>query len=1374
MQDLPLLLTQNVSTHDVFHQQTDTGLPLSPLQEGMFFQSLLSDQHDGGFDIEQLVLELNTPCDLSLLENTFTLLLNRHPALSASFHTPVNTPIQSAAAGRPYQNFHVNLRVPIRVAAMHHAQFQQFLADDRDQGFNLATPPLMRATLITDDEGKTTFVWTFHHILMDGRSIALFIYELFDTMAAFRNGKMPGLGLQQRPYSDFLQFCTKQNKKHGVEYFRRLLAGKQTPTATPLAEPRSRPLKHSGYGEIEHACSVPLSAGIRNLAILTQTSVGSVIQAMWSLILSRYSGDQDVVFGSTRAGRAGFSPDAAQMMGMFINTVVTRADVRDSRSVKELICSLREQSLAVRPHEYIPLSAVLQASDMDSGEPLFETLLMFENRKLQEVLIELDGDTWKDCAIHLYEQPAYPLTLTVVDSAVLEFRMLFDRKRLTETAIRRLIESCEHTLHELTLDPNRKLAEIDVLPHSERRKILFDWNHTARPFSDQACIHELFEAQTNLQPDAPAVEVRGMTITYRELEERSNRLAQVLISRGLEPGQHVGICLSRGLDLVTAMLAVLKAGAAYLPLDPIYPAQRLSLMLEDVRAALVITETKSEEHLDYARIVLDGIDKEEWNLASTERPMRRTTSTSRCYTIFTSGSTGRPKGVVLTHSAVVNTLEWVNREFEVGPSDRLLFVTSPCFDLSVYDVFGILGAGGTVVVATEEVLSDACTLASYISDAKITIWDSAPAALQRLVPYMAKRGGDSLRLCMLSGDWIPLSLPDAVKAAFPRTRVMSLGGATEAAIWSNYFPVEDIQDRWLSIPYGKPIQNARYHVLDRRMQPVPVGVAGDLYIGGTCLASGYHGQEQLTAERFVQDPFHPGEEQRLYKTGDLARYLEDGNLEFLGRSDFQVKIRGFRVELGEIEALISHIDEVSSTVCATYLDAANQQSLVAYVVLKEGLKLSEAAIKSFVAEKLPSYMVPSKLIFLDSLPTTANGKLDRANLPIPTPENEPVEFVPPKGAMEEELAWIWRDLLETDRVGAEDHFFDIGGDSLLTVVLITQIRQWFNIDLPLATLLANPTIRSLAPHIEQQIGVKKITQHLQAFNPEGSKPPLILFPGAAMSAFTFRSLPKALGAQQPIYVIDFLTGDSSKNLPDTLEAMADLYEEEILAVCGDSPIIIGGYSFGALLAFELARRLKKKGYQVPLLISFDGFSPAYPKPLPIVLRMLDYAKDFFTRSKKIKWILQEDFRSHLRTKVFNGLKLLKDRCKFPADVKYKFQDHINKILKRQTQAATTYRPNDLEKDLTLLLIRTENLPQLVGMNMDDPLYGWREYIDGPISIATFPGEHLQMWEEEYNPLIAKAISEQLAQHAHRFNRLSSSHRHPTYDHYPYDLMISQN
>ncbi|HEX7604335.1 MAG TPA: non-ribosomal peptide synthetase, partial [Polyangiaceae bacterium] len=612
-------------------------------------------------------------------------------------------------------------------------------------------------------------------------------------------------------------------------------------------------------------------------------------------------------------------------------------------------------------------------------------------------------------------------------------------------------------------------------------------------------------------------------------EERANQLACALRARGARPGRYVAVCLGRGLELVVALLGVAKSGAAYVPLDPDYPHERLEHMLADTQALLVITEERFRSLFASNVMVVDAEARDEIARMPTTRVERLSQPTDACYAIFTSGSTGTPKGVVLSHRAVVNTFDWVTRTLEVGPGDRLLFVTSPCFDLSVYDVFGTLGAGATVVVAGSALLKDAQALAEAIVLERITIWDSAPAALQRLVPFFPSTSREApLRLVMLSGDWIPITLPDELRRAFPAARVVSLGGATEAAIWSNWFPIAALNPRWASIPYGRPIQNARYHVLDARMRPSPSGVAGDLYIGGACLAEGYLNRPELTAERFVRDPFadRPGE--RLYRTGDLARYFDNGDLEFLGRSDFQVKIRGFRIELGEIEAALSSLAGVRQAACATYVDASGQKSLVAYVVPTEGQRLDERALLKSLAAKLPDFMVPSQAMVLPMMPLSSNGKLDRAALPSPNARAAGDQFVAPRTATERAMKGIWEELLARKQVGVTDSFFELGGHSLLAVMLVSRVKSDLGLDLPLSRVLERPTIRALAASLEIESPVTLARKHVVTFNAEGKAPPLVLCSGGGGYGFVFQGLAAGLGPDQPVHVFDAVGADDER------------------------------------------------------------------------------------------------------------------------------------------------------------------------------------------------------------------------------------------------------
>lgn len=642
--------------------------------------------------------------------------------------------------------------------------------------------------------------------------------------------------------------------------------------------------------------------------------------------------------------------------------------------------------------------------------------------------------------------------------------------RLGEDKLRALAKNLACVAQKVVGDPERPLAAVDLLDEAERHRQIFEWNATERAFPDHLLIHEPFEAQAERRPDAVALVSEGRTLTFAEVEQAANRIANALIARGVTPGQYVALLVERGFDLPIAMLGIAKSGAAYVPIDAMYPEDRARFMIDDARCVAVLASSGLAARAGEGRSLL-LVDGPEVRAASAARPARRALPTDVCYAIYTSGSTGKPKGVVLTHKAVLNTFDWVNRTFGVTEADRLLFVTSPGFDLSVYDVFGALGAGASVEIASVDLLAEPTELVRKLSEPGVTIWDSAPPALSRLAPFFPESApSSSLRLVMLSGDWIPVWLPGALAKTFAGVSVKSLGGATEAAIWSNYFHVDSVDPSWTSIPYGYPIQNARYYVLDARMRPLPPGIAGDLYIGGTCLAAGYLNREELTRERFLPDPFRPGE--RIYKTGDLARYWNDGTMEFLGRADFQVKIRGFRVELGEIETVLGSLEGVRDALCTAYVDASGQKSLVAYVVPKRGVSLDEDAVRDELARKLPEFMVPSHVIVLPAFPISANGKVDRKALPSPSSRTRKAELVAPSTDIERTIVEIWEKLFDQRPIGVTEDFFSLGGHSLLVVTLVTEIKRRFGVEIPLRVVFSAPTVRALADFVDAALTVR--------------------------------------------------------------------------------------------------------------------------------------------------------------------------------------------------------------------------------------------------------------------------------------------------------------
>jgi amino acid adenylation domain-containing protein len=1331
----------------------------------MLYRSLLDDHGGGGgYDIEQMHVVVAEDLAPRPLARAWTLIARRHPLLSSSFHCDGSDGSDgSGGAESPRQRVQRDVVVGVETEDWtglgvedRARRLAAFLTRDRARGFDLTRAPLMRVTLFPVGPGHAELVWTFHHMLLDGRSMPPVLLEVFEAYAALSRGKTPSLPAPPRPYRDYIDWLATLDQRASLAFFRDLLRGKSTPTGLPLAAPAARPFAGQGYGEAVQPVDGEVRARAHAFVRRTKTTMGTLVQAAWALVLSRTTGQDDVLFGTTRAcRRSPLGGDAERMVGVFINSIPVRARVGDEVTVGELLAALRAQGIAARDHEHTPLVEVARVSELPRGEPLFETLVMFENRELNRSLRAADP-RWLDRTVTLYEQPSPPLCVSVFDDQELRIRMLFDRRRYPDAVVQRIVDHLVAAISELSRDEHRKLADVDILPPAERTRLLA-WNDTARPF-ERTLIHAPFEERVRTQPEAVAVELGGASLTYAELDARANRLAHALVERGAGPGTYAGICLERGLDLVVALVAVAKSGAAYVPLDPRYPVERLSFMLDDAQAIVVVTEAAHQDLFSRPRLVVDGADATAIARMPGTAPPRSSTPGDVCYAIYTSGSTGKPKGVVLTHEAVVNTFDWVTRTFGVGPGDRLLFVTSPCFDLSVYDTFGALGAGATVVVASRELLADPEALAAAITERGITIWDSAPAALERLVTSFPAgpaanatnaTTGAPLRLVMLSGDWIPLSLPGAVRAAFPHARVMSLGGATEAAIWSNWFPIGPLDPRWTSIPYGRPIQNARYHVLDASMRPVPIGVAGDLYIGGACLARGYLQRPELTAERFVADPFSGAPGERLYKTGDRARYFDDGELEFLGRADFQIKIRGFRVELGEVEAALAQIDGVRDAVCVAYPDASGQKSIVGYVVARRGSTLEPDTVRAGVASTLTDFMVPSRIVVLAEMPLSPNGKVDRKALPEPGGRSTGADHVAPSTDTERAMAAVWRDLLRQDQVGVTDDFFALGGHSLLAVMLVSRIERDFGVKLRLSTVLERPTIRALVASLAGAAPDTRHGPHVATLRARGQGAPLFFVSGAGGFGFGFQGVARAVGDRHAVHVLNAIGAEDEaedrRNGHDrTIEEMASIYLPQVLSAARESghdgPLVVGGYSFGVLVAFELAHRLRLLGREVPLFVSFDGFAPGFPELMPLPQRLLAHAKE----------LLQGDTKEYVRGRLVNikgrvldRLGRAEDRLP-PVSVADAAMDRrLRRLEVALWRARSLYKPaHRLAGDL--LLLKTERSERWLANRMDDPVYGWRRFVDGSIDVTAIEGAHRTMFGDANQRLMGRAILEAAA------------------------------
>ena len=723
-------------------------------------------------------------------------------------------------------------------------------------------------------------------------------------------------------------------------------------------------------------------------------------------------------------------------------------------------------------------------------------------------------------------------------------------------------------------------------------------NNTTAPLTGDL-LHTPFLKQVAERPEQLAVCTPKRRLTYREVYRSACRIEQELLRCQVKPNDLVAVMMEKGWEQIVAVLGIHFAGAAYLPIDPELPAERQRFLLEHAHVKVALTQSGVRTHLSVpASVEVFEVDqlKPAGEVAPADR--RRQKPEDLAYVIYTSGSTGVPKGVMIDHRGALNTVLDINQRFGVGPQDRILAVSRLSFDLSVYDVFGLLAAGGTVVMPAADLAYDANHWAELILAERVTLWDTVPALLQLLVDQAGKPEllGDSLRLVMMSGDWIPLGLPDQIRRVLPKVNVVSLGGATEASIWSILFPVGKVDPNWKSIPYGKAMLNQSFHVMNPVFAPCPTWVPGQLYIGGAGLAKGYLHDEQKTSASFV---VNPASGERLYKTGDLGRFLPDGNIEFLGREDFQVKVQGYRIELGEIEARLQEYAGVDLCIVIVREDTPREKRLVGYVVAKAGATVDPEQVKEHLRAKLPEYMVPVAIVVLDRFPLTPNGKVDRKALPAPARSTAELSFTSAasRDSLDLQLIKLWEKVLNVRPVGLRDNFFDLGGNSLVAVRLFSEMRKLFGRSFPLSVLFQAPTVEKLADMIRKG-GWSPQWISLVPIQPGGSKPPFFCVHGGGGNILIYRELAHHLGEDYPFYGLQARGLDENDDYLTTVEAMAESYLREIRELQPEGPYYLGGFCMGGQVAFEIAQRLVRDREQVNLLFvidahNFNGVPPRF-------------------------------------------------------------------------------------------------------------------------------------------------------------------------------------
>jgi amino acid adenylation domain-containing protein len=872
------------------------------------------------------------------------------------------------------------------------------------------------------------------------------------------------------------------------------------------------------------------------------------------------------------------------------------------------------------------------------------------------------------------------------------------------------------------------MPESFSLSKEEWQQIVVDFNNTVTPYAAEKTLFGLFEEQVVITPSNIALRKGSQTLSYTELNKQANKLAHFLIAKGVMPQDNIGLLASRGFDMIIGMLGILKAGGAYVPIDPDYPIDRQEYIFNQSSIKLVIADNNYPLKSLLSESNFIKISTEKVADHKDTNPKLNISSQQLAYTIYTSGSTGRPKGVMIAHHSAVNLVQWVNNANNVGIDDNLLFITSMCFDLSVYDIFGILASGGSVVIAEQKEIQDVKQLQKMLVQYNITFWDSVPTTMDYLVRNLELTEPSytcpGLKTVFMSGDWIPVDLPERIKKFFPQTQVISLGGATEGTVWSNYFPVIKTDAEWKSIPYGRPIDNNFFYILNDDLQPVPVGVVGDLYIGGVGVARGYAGDKEKTDAAFIIDPFNQQLGGMMYRTGDLGRMRADMNMEFIGRKDNQVKIMGFRIELGEIESVLNTCDLVQSAVVLAKNDPEGKKRLIAYAVSKGTFNKDD--LTSYLKTKLPYYMVPDVWFSLVALPLTSNGKIDRNILPDVEEPADNTTKISPTTLTEKTLAAIWQDCMGIKELGIDDNFFELGGHSLIAAQILSIFKNKTGNNLQLAVLFQYPDIRSLARFIDGDKVVDAAGYTcLVPIKPTGTKPPLYIIHGEGLNVLKFSTLATTVDEDQPIWGLQARGLNGVDEPMDDMKAIAEDYLQEILRHNPDGPYILGGYSFGGYVAVEIQKMLDAMGKNANTLIMFDTDT-----------ERLEKKQWYKILPKKIK-------RNAPKLVSFIKSNLAKDEYKLPSPKMSKketedFYEQIKKIQVKHLDAFHNYKMAGF--NAKVFLFRAKISVHYV----DDTKYlGWTRFANHGVEVFEVPGDHRSMLEHPNVQTMATLLQQTL-------------------------------
>ncbi|MEH2327802.1 non-ribosomal peptide synthetase [Nostoc sp.] len=1324
----------------ILKRQISENIPLSFSQQRLWFIDQL--YHGSSFYNIPIAFHITGKLNIRVLQQSLNEILKRHEVWRTTF-TVVN--------GEPVQEIAPQLTWDLPIINLEHlsgkdweSEVKKLVAESAKKPFNLAKGLLVRATLLRLSEEEHILLVTMHHIITDGWSCGVFLRDLSRLYAAFWTNQpspLPELPIQ---YADFTiwqrdriqgEFLATQ-----LNYWKQQLKGELPVLQLPTERPRPNVTTFIGAKQY-FTFSKALTDALRQLSQQADATLFMSLLAAFNILLYRYTDQEDILIGSPIANRN--RAELEGMLGLFVNTLVLRNNLSGNPSFRELIHRVREVTLDAYAHQDLPFEMLVEELQPErdlSRNPLYEVMFVLQNSpvSVQEVsgltlrTLEFDSGTAQLDIFLSMSESQEGLT------GCLEYNTdIFD-----STKISQFINNFQTLLENIVTNPEQRLSELSLLTTSEQEQLLFKFNQTRANYPQDAFLHQLFEQQVQLIPDSLALIHQSEELTYRQLNHRVNQLAHYLQKQGVTKETLVALCLERSLDMVVGILAILKAGGAYIPLDPSYPVERLNFMLSDSQASVLISQQEILEKLSLssAKTVCLDIHKNEIAQESSENPINISSSDNLAYVIYTSGSTGSPKGVLGTHRGTVNGLHWLWKTYPFTQGEVCCQKTAISFVDSVWEIFAPLLRGIPTVIIKNETLLDLQLFIEALAHHKVTRIILVPSLLRLLLDnysHLTKKLLQ-LKLWITSGEALSVKLAQTFQELIPFAKLINLYGSSEVSANATYYDTSLLPEQASSVSIGRPIDNTQVYLLNRNLQPTPVGVIGELYVGGDGLARGYLHRPELTQERFIDNPFIP--KTKLYKTGDLVRYLKDGNLEYLGRYDEQVKIRGFRVELGEIATVIAQHPDVQESVVIASDDAQENQRLIAYIVTdKQDLAVE---ILPDLQQKLPNYMLPSSFVVLDALPLTPNGKVDKRSLT--TDEvirpNTTQSFLAPRNFTELSLVKLWENLLNTNPIGVKDNFFDLGGHSFLAVRLMAQIQDKFEHNLTLSTLFENPTIEKLAIIVSQP-SRDSSNSPLVAINSFGDKIPFFCMHGAGGGINNYFKLSRRLGEDYPFYALEHTL---EQDLPEiiSVEETATRYLQEIRQVQPNGPYFLGGHCYGGVIAFEMAQQLQRQGQTVGLLVLIDTIQPE----TRIKSTKDDDAKFLLRMAESIKTNNNIDFSipfEELRVLPLNEqFHLVNKKANFIfSDTEVEDFLHYYKLFRAHVQAMRDYVPKVYPQSITLFRAKEEIIHDFDNRewSTDDPLLGWGKYSSQPIQVIEVSGDHFSIFVEPHIQELTKHL-----------------------------------